>query len=76
MCGFMLHGYFLFILFYCLCAQVFCLHVCLCTTCVPGDLEGQKGAPDSPGIGVPDGYKPPSGCWETNPQPQEKRQCS
>jgi hypothetical protein len=29
---------------------VFSLHVCLCTTCVPGDHKGQKRVPDHLGL--------------------------
>ena len=44
---------------------MFCLYVCLCTTCIPGDLGGQKRAlePLDPGA---DGCELPYGLWELN----------
>jgi hypothetical protein len=48
------HLFFFNILF----VWVFCLHVCLCTTCTP-DAWG--------------GGEPPHGCWELNPVPLQEQ---
>lgn len=50
-----------------------CLHVCLCTACVPGSKSGQKRVLDSLGAGVTDGYEPLGGCWQLDSGPLEKQ---
>ena len=42
-----------------LCIWVFCLHVYLCTQCVPGAHRGQRRALGSPVTGVTEGCEPP-----------------
>lgn len=45
---------------------VFCLYVCLCTTCVPDALGDQMRVLDPLNL---DSCEPPRGCWEPNPDP-------
>ena len=40
-----------------LCLWVFHLHVCLCTTCMPGALRGHKEGTVSAGTGAMDSYE-------------------
>lgn len=61
---------FLNFLFIFLSVLVFCLHVCLCTDCVPDFLWDQK-RPSDPWDGVPDRCEPPS--WSLNPGPLEEQ---
>lgn len=46
--------------------NVFALHVCLCSTCVPGTHKGQKKESDSPRSGTTDLWEQPCGSWERN----------
>lgn len=43
-----------------------CLHVYVCTTCVPGTCEPEEDT-GSPRTGVKDDCKPSYGCWELDP---------
>ena len=45
-----------------------CLHVCLCTKCVPGAFRGQKRA-----SGTLASCEPPRGPWELNPAPLQEQ---
>ena len=47
---------------------LFCMHVCLCTTCVPGACRSQTGckAPETEGL---DGCELLCGFWERKPGP-------
>lgn len=51
--------------------EVFSLHVCLCTTCVPMEVEG--GHQDLR-TGVTGGREPPGDCLEQNPHPLQEQQ--
>lgn len=56
--------------------RVFCLHVYVCTTCMPGAHGGQKRSLDSLGQEIhTDGCEPPSGFWESS-QVLCKNKCS
>lgn len=46
---------------------IFCLLVCLCTTCVPAACGGQKEGIRSTGPEVSDGCEPTHGCWDLSP---------
>ena len=45
-----------------LCVWVFCLHVCLCTMCMPGAYEGQKRASDALELELQTACNLPGGC--------------
>ena len=51
---------------------IFCLHGCLCSTCVPGVHGGQK-RDIQPGTGVTDGCELPHKFWDLNPGPLEEQ---
>jgi hypothetical protein len=52
---------------------VFCLHICLCATCVPGSCGSQKRTSDPLGLELTDVYNLLCGCWELNSGPLEKQ---
>ena len=54
------------ILSFILCMFVFCLHVYMCTMCVPGACRSQKST-GSPNIRVMNGCETLCGCWELTP---------
>lgn len=55
-------------LFFILCVMVFCLHICLGTTCMLGAHGGQKRAAYPLGLEL-EMVVLPRGCWESNPCP-------
>lgn len=54
-------------------AWVFCLQVCLCTTCTSDVHTGQKRVSDPSRPGVTEGCELPCGCWELNPGPLQEQ---
>lgn len=56
---------FFFLIIFILRVWMFCLHVCLSTTCVPAICRGQKRC-GSPGTRIADNYDPLCKCWEAN----------
>jgi hypothetical protein len=58
-------------------AWVFCLHVCLHTTCVPYcPQRPEDSGVRCPGNGVTDSCEPPCRCWELNLDPLKEQQSS
>lgn len=55
------------------CIWLFCLLVCLCTTCVPGSTEATEGIRSS-GAGATGGCLLPRGSWDPNAGPQDEHQ--
>jgi hypothetical protein len=55
-----------------LCVWVFCLHVCLCTTCVPAVPTGQKESVKSCVTGLIDGREP----WVLGIEPRSSERVS
>lgn len=51
--------------------MLFCLHACLCISCMPGTCKDSIRCPRTR---VTDGFMPPYGCWETNLGPLEEQQ--
>lgn len=54
---------------------MFCLNVCLRTTCAPGDQRGQKRI-SCCGTEARDGLEPPRGRWGSNPGPLQEQSVS
>lgn len=44
-----------------------CMHVCMCSMCVPGSGRGQKRTSGSPGTVVMGSSEPPCEHWEPSP---------
>lgn len=61
---------FFFTLNFILCAWALCLHVCLCTLCMPNVHRGQKRLLNPLELELTDGCQLSCGCWELNPNPR------
>lgn len=55
-----------------LCSCVFCVRVCMRTTCVQWSRKPEEGS-DLIGTGVTDSCQPPCRSWESNPGPLEEQ---
>lgn len=53
---------------------MFCFHVCMCTTLVPGACQSQKRMLGFPRARVTNDYELPYGCWELNTGPLQEQQ--
>lgn len=55
-----------------LCVWVFCLHVLVCTTCMPDVLRGQKRMSNPLKLELENGLDPSFGGWELNPSAEQQ----
>lgn len=67
-----LGGKFLIFKFFFLIFMCVLLHVCVCSTCMPGAWLWPEEGVRFPETGVTDGCKQPCGCWELNLGPMEE----
>lgn len=56
-------------LYYCFMCTGVCLHICVCTTCVPATQGGHRKAFRYCETSTTEGCELPCTCWDSNPVP-------